>query len=230
MELANALTALVILAFFIERALATVFDWKLISQWLSDSKAKVPIAILTSFAVVVLLKFDILKAFADSEFAKAAGVSGLPEDAWLVSYAITALILAGGSAAALKLMQDVLGISKVNRDLVRQAQKTELEARVARAEGEKAQAEAVQRKAQTDMAISANMERASHIDVAAREVSAANGADTPTSAGISLRDAENMIRLRRAIAMGPELKAAVARSLEKARIMKLEHAAGRPAS
>ncbi|ELR17329.1 uncharacterized protein ACA1_060560 [Acanthamoeba castellanii str. Neff] len=90
---------LLVLAFFIERSLAVVFELRLWRGPLSNPGVKELVAVAVSYAVCTWAEFD---AFA-TLFNK---------DSVFLSKALNALLVAGGSKGAMKLMQDVLGVRK----------------------------------------------------------------------------------------------------------------------
>lgn len=95
--LAEVLAAIVVLSFFIERALSLVFEHRIYVAKLAEKGLKEPIAFLVSLAVVRYWNFDAL------------GVVFHADTATWWGYAITAAIIAGGSKASIKLFHDVLG-------------------------------------------------------------------------------------------------------------------------
>ena len=98
-RLAEVLTVIIVLAFFVERALAVLLESRF---WLAREKLSRYnewIALMTCLAVCWYLHFDAL-----SIIVPAREQTGLP------GIAITAAIIAGGSKASLKLFRDVLGI------------------------------------------------------------------------------------------------------------------------
>lgn len=95
--LAEVLAAIVVLSFFIERALSLLFEHRLFVKTLAQKGLKEPIAFLVSLAVVRYWNFDALSVIFHSDTATWWG------------YAITAAIVAGGSKASIKLFHDVMG-------------------------------------------------------------------------------------------------------------------------
>src|SRR2546429_1605787 len=91
--LTEALIMIVVLAFFIERALSLIFEQKYLVDPLSDRGLKEPIALLVSYAVVRYWHFDALAIIFQAETTSVAGLL------------ITAAVIAGGSKASLKLFQ-----------------------------------------------------------------------------------------------------------------------------
>lgn len=94
--LAEVLTTIIVLSFFVERALSIVFEHRLFVKSLDEKGLKEPIALIASFAVVKLWNFDALSIVLNSD-----------KTSWL-GYLITAAVIAGGSKASIKLFHDVL--------------------------------------------------------------------------------------------------------------------------
>ncbi len=94
--LAELLTTITVLAFFVERALSLVFEHRLFVTKLNDKGLKEPIAFLVSLVVVSYWKFD------------AMGILMQADKATWWGYLITAAIVAGGSKASIKFFHDVL--------------------------------------------------------------------------------------------------------------------------
>ena len=95
--LAEVLAAIIVLSFFIERALSLLFEHRLFVKTLAQRGLKEPIAFLVSLAVVRYWNFDALSVVFHADTATWWG------------YAITAAIVAGGSKASIKLFHDVMG-------------------------------------------------------------------------------------------------------------------------
>jgi len=128
-SLTEGLVLIVVLAFLIERALAIVFDWSPFERRFGKSDLKTPIALAVSIAVAAALNFKLFGIVARE--CQSCGLSpGIP--GW-IDVVLTGAIIAGGSAAAVKLVQDVLGINKVLRDEKREVQHKQLEAEKAEA-------------------------------------------------------------------------------------------------
>lgn len=101
-EMFKILWFITALAFMIERALAVVFEhrvWLALREEFHLKGAKEIIAILVAFALCFWANFDAIALM----FGKQPGTPGL---------VLTALIIAGGSKGAVKLMQEVLGIKR----------------------------------------------------------------------------------------------------------------------
>ena len=102
-RLVEVLFTIVVLSFFIERALAVVFETKLfINFYDAEEKRKGTkelIALVVSIAVCVYWKFDALSIIIVSH-----------SDMNVPGYFLTGAIIAGGSKASLKLFRDVMKI------------------------------------------------------------------------------------------------------------------------
>jgi len=177
----GVLGKVVILAMIVERALALVFDLTIVDRWLAAAsgmgsptqqrdrkrqerggKAPVPgesvlspvpistgagglikagIAFLLSLAIVRKLDFDVLVGVFPEQMASSTSAG----------IALTAAVVAGGSAGAMSLFQGVLGMSKDARD----ARTAEAEARaaIARSQQEAAEAETAVARARLNAAV-----------------------------------------------------------------------------
>ena len=100
----GALALLVILAMLLERALAVVFEWSVLRDWLKEKRLRVPIALVASYVICVWGQFDVFSVV----FAKAGGYSG----ALSFGTFATAAVIAGGSKGAILLFQGVLGFGR----------------------------------------------------------------------------------------------------------------------
>jgi len=94
----EALVAIVILAFFIERALALLFEWRHFASRFGRAGLKEPIAFAVALVVTWQWSFDALSMIV---------VDGEPT---FLGEFITAGVIAGGSKASLKLFRDVAGV------------------------------------------------------------------------------------------------------------------------
>jgi hypothetical protein len=94
--LSEVLALIIVLSFFVERALSIVFEHRLFVNKLNEKGVKEPIAFLTSFAVVWYWKFDALSVVLNADKTS------------LLGYLITAAIISGGSKASIKLFHDVI--------------------------------------------------------------------------------------------------------------------------
>jgi|GEM_PF-4756393 len=103
-DFSSVLAQIVLAAFIVERALALVFEWDvwlfLMKKvpWLAGSKEV--IAFLTSYTICLTAKFDALSILFKTEFSDAGQI-------------ISAMVIAGGSKGAIKLMQDVWKIKNI---------------------------------------------------------------------------------------------------------------------
>jgi hypothetical protein len=97
-RLFEVLFAIVVLAFFVERALSLVFGWKPFVERLSNKGVKEIIALITSAIVCVTWEFD------------AFSILFVREKMTLFGEILTGAIIAGGSKASLALFQDILKI------------------------------------------------------------------------------------------------------------------------
>lgn len=112
----GTLATLVIMAFLLERALALVFDHDWFRKIPECSRYKPIIAFAVSWIVCWFYSFDVLAALLE------------PEGVTWVGTLITAGILAGGSAAAVQLVQQILGFSRENRENKANLKKLQMEA------------------------------------------------------------------------------------------------------
>lgn len=96
--LAEVMAAIIVLSFFIERALSLVFEHRLYIKHLDKKGLKEPIAFVLSYAVVSGWQFDAMAVILKAD-----------ETAWW-GYLVTAAIVAGGSKASIKLFHDLLNV------------------------------------------------------------------------------------------------------------------------
>ena len=94
--LAEVLSIIIVLSFFVERALSIVFEHRLFIRLLDEKGIKEPLSLLASLAVVKYWNFDALSIVLNAD-----------KTSWL-GYIITAAIISGGSKASIKLFHDVL--------------------------------------------------------------------------------------------------------------------------
>lgn len=94
----EALMTLIVLSFFVERALALLFEHRAFVQRLEQKGIKEILALIVSYAVVQGVEFDIFAIVFHLEHPSKWG------------YVMTAAIIAGGSKASVKLFHDILGI------------------------------------------------------------------------------------------------------------------------
>ena len=95
-RLIEVLVAIIVLSFFLERALAVVFEHRL---WTSRKPRgfKAPIAFLLAFFVCRYWDFDAISA------------TILADQTSIWGHLITAGVIAGGSKASIKLFHDMMG-------------------------------------------------------------------------------------------------------------------------
>lgn len=96
--LTEVLVSLIVLAFFIERALSIVFEHRFFVERLGQTGLKEPIALLVSLAIVRYWNFDAL------------GIVFHADTTTWWGYLVTAAIVAGGSKASIKLFHDLLQV------------------------------------------------------------------------------------------------------------------------
>ena|SRR5579859_5613932 len=103
-DFSSVLAQIVMAAFIVERALALLFEWDvwlfLVKKvhWLAG--AKEVIAFFASYTICQTAKFDALKILFKCDSSD-------------IGQIITALVIAGGSKGAIKLMQDVWKIKNI---------------------------------------------------------------------------------------------------------------------
>ena len=95
-RLAEVLVVVTVLAFFLERALALIFEHKYYVTKLKDTGLKEPIAFVAALVVCWTWDFDALSMVL------------LREKITFFGQIITAAVIAGGSKASLKLFKDVM--------------------------------------------------------------------------------------------------------------------------
>lgn len=96
--LIEVLVAIIVLAFFVERALSVLFEHRLFVAHLGQKGFKEPIAFLVSFGIVQYWNFDALGVVLHADATTWWG------------YALTAAIIAGGSKASIKLFHDLMSV------------------------------------------------------------------------------------------------------------------------
>jgi hypothetical protein len=94
-RLGEVLTAIVALAFFLERALAILFEHRVFATRFGGSGLKAPIAFIVALGICRQWHFD------------AISMTILADQTNFFGYAITAAVIAGGSKASVKLFHDV---------------------------------------------------------------------------------------------------------------------------
>lgn len=94
----EVLTAIVVLSFLVERALAVLFENRWFVEKFASRGIKEPISVLVAFAICRSWDFDAISIILTSDHTRAWG------------HLVTPGIIAGGSKASLKLFHDVLDI------------------------------------------------------------------------------------------------------------------------
>ncbi len=94
----QALFILVVLSFFIERALSILFEWKPYVKRFKGKGFKEPISLLLSLGVCLIWGFDII-----------AIMFSMPAPSFL-GQVITAAVIAGGSKASIQLFHNILNV------------------------------------------------------------------------------------------------------------------------
>jgi hypothetical protein len=107
-RLLDVLFAVVVLSFFVERALAIVFENRWFVAKLGGKGIKEPITLLVAFAICRRWDFDALSIVLAKQATQTWG------------HLVTAGIIAGGSKASIKLFHDVLDV-RSNAEKERQA-------------------------------------------------------------------------------------------------------------
>lgn len=111
---AEVLIGIIVLAFFVERALSLLFEHRRYVNRYGGKGYKAPIAFLVSLFVVWYWQFDAL------------GVILRADTTSILGYIITAAIIAGGSKASIKLFHDLLKVrSTAAKELAEKAEKKE---------------------------------------------------------------------------------------------------------
>lgn len=142
-KLIQGLVVVVLLSFIIERALAVFFDMEKLRDRLSKYDLKPWISIVVSIAVCGFLQFDILRVLTEADVM---GVKLGTVPPWL-GIGLTGLTVAGGSAGAVKLFQDVLGLRRTTRDEQRKVAMEEQAAALEEAKARQVVAEATKQAA-----------------------------------------------------------------------------------
>lgn len=96
--LVEVLVTVIVLSFFIERALSLLFEHRWFVRRLSNKGLKEPIAFAVSFLAVRFWEFDALSILLQRD------------ETSLWGFALTAAIVAGGSKASIKLFHDLLDV------------------------------------------------------------------------------------------------------------------------
>lgn len=110
------LVKLILFAMLLERALYFVFDYTLWRELLSGKKVKAPITLAMAWYACLNYGFDIVSPILDPM----AGPTSF-------GLFLTALIIAGGSASAMILFQDILSFSRDARTRIQELKKAEYE-------------------------------------------------------------------------------------------------------
>ncbi len=95
---------LVVLAMILERGLYFIFDYRHLRDWLKDKGLKAPIVLAISWLICWQHDFDIVARTVD------------PGGETQIGIFITATIVAGGSAAAMTLFNDVFKLTRSARE------------------------------------------------------------------------------------------------------------------
>jgi hypothetical protein len=100
-RLGEVLIAVIVFSFFLERALALLFESRFFISRFDKKSLKELIAFIVCTLVCIFWKFDALSFV----FPR--------ESTTLIGYIITGAIIAGGSKASIKLFKDVMGIQSL---------------------------------------------------------------------------------------------------------------------
>lgn len=98
-KLLTELLGLFVTATVLESALTIIFQWRLYREFFNSRAVKTLVMIAVSFAVVKGFSYDI--------FARIVGLAGGTGDSSLTSQGLSALVLAGGSAAIYQLLKNL---------------------------------------------------------------------------------------------------------------------------
>ena len=96
-RLFEVLVAIIVLSFFLERALAVVFEHRLWTSRMKGRGLKAPIAFVVALFVCWYWDFDAISTVILADQTRTMG------------HIITAGVIAGGSKASIKLFHDVVG-------------------------------------------------------------------------------------------------------------------------
>jgi len=103
-SVSGALALVVVLAMFLERALALVFEWGIWDVWLAKNKLRVPIAFIVSYVICGSIQLDLLHVITSKD--------AVPFSLLSIGTFLMAGTIAGGSKGAITLFQDVLRFAK----------------------------------------------------------------------------------------------------------------------
>jgi hypothetical protein len=103
----EVLAMIVVLAFLVERALAVVFESKIYIETVGKAPLKEVITFVVCFMICYLWSFDALSVVLHGDKLT------------LIGRAVTALVIAGGSKASLKLFRDIMGIENEQSKIAR---------------------------------------------------------------------------------------------------------------
>ena len=97
-RLAEVLMAIIVFAFFVERALSLVFENRVYIKYFNEKGLKAPIAFLLALVICRALHFDALSMIV------------LTAKTSLLGEVVTAAVIAGGSKASIKLFHDLMKV------------------------------------------------------------------------------------------------------------------------
>ena len=102
-QLSEALTAIIVLSFLVERALAVFFENRHVDPILDSKGVKDPIAFVVACIICFQYDFDILAVIMHQSKTGLLGI------------ALTAATIAGGSKASIQLFHNVLGVKPTTK-------------------------------------------------------------------------------------------------------------------
>lgn len=173
----NELIKVVLLAFFVERALAVIFDMERVEPMIQRRDLKPVIAMAVSIALCYGLRINVI--------GKLGPGSPLASSMEWLGIAVTGLVVAGGSAGAVKLFQDVLGFRRSVRDDAKQL------------EQEKHAAEILEAKARANVATAKSANASADILAASSRIAGAPA--DPEELALESRIAERKLKIRRGV-------------------------------
>ena len=169
----EALVAIIVLAFIVERALSTLFESKVFLIYFDKSGVKETIALAVCIAGCLCWHFDVISIILLSEHTSIPGE------------VVTGAVIAGGSKASIKLFHDILNIKSSTFE-----RRHEL---VAAHSADVAVEE-------SNSAIDSNVGRSDAIDKVRKLVNTANAAaqraNTPTATNAALRAKDALSKLQ----------------------------------